>query len=413
MNERKSAFCCSSISGSPPVNIKIASKLLRFLALNSSFFFVRTSVSVRMAVSQRPVFSPSCSMTAMAWDTDSCRYPFSSPRTSRCFFWGVEVCAMARLQTRSVAASQAGCLIFMRNTLSQKSPGRLEDELAADLADAAGSGVRDLAELAAVGVTAHRIAEEVGMVEDVEHLDAEIQLGPLRDLRVFFHAGVGIDGAGSVEQVLAGSAGLAANLISAAQSAGEGIDVEVSVCRQMRVELLDGRDLRRVVKPDIGQGEVPAALHVYRETGVEACNAGDVPSLAVAMRPHETVERQFPVVAGYQVVPQVEGGETIIVTIRGAGIIDRSHRIQRLGIGVPNQEGNIAGAAFDRHLQRVVVRDAGVLDVIGFGKGHHGAAARVMVIGADGLVVDRAHQGTVDSLPVKLVHAAFAARPAS
>src|SRR4029077_6955939 len=60
----------------------------RFFALYSSFFLVRTSVSVRMVVSQRPVSFPRRSMVAMACETASCRYPFSWPRTRRCFFGG-------------------------------------------------------------------------------------------------------------------------------------------------------------------------------------------------------------------------------------------------------------------------------------------------------------------------------------
>src|SRR5580700_310388 len=102
-NERKSAFCWASISRSPPVKKSTASKSFRFLALYSSFFLVRASVSVRSVVSQSPVSVPSRSIVAIAWETASCRYPFSSPITKRCFFGGVggigpaDPCAQPRL----------------------------------------------------------------------------------------------------------------------------------------------------------------------------------------------------------------------------------------------------------------------------------------------------------------------------
>src|SRR6266852_9812344 len=96
VNERQEiGLLLAFISRSPPVKKSTASKSFKFCALYSSFFFVSTSVSVRRVVSHSPVSRPSRSMVAMAWDTESCRYPFSSPMTRRCFFrggpdWAVE-----------------------------------------------------------------------------------------------------------------------------------------------------------------------------------------------------------------------------------------------------------------------------------------------------------------------------------
>src|SRR6266567_1567298 len=89
MKDRKSDFCWASISRSPPVKKNTASKLLRFLALYSSFFLVNASASVRIVESHKPVSVPRRSTVAIACDTDSCRYPFSSPMTRMCFFSGV------------------------------------------------------------------------------------------------------------------------------------------------------------------------------------------------------------------------------------------------------------------------------------------------------------------------------------
>ena len=46
-------------------------KIIQVFCVVFEFLLVRTSVSVRITVSHKPVFSPSCSMTAMAWETDS------------------------------------------------------------------------------------------------------------------------------------------------------------------------------------------------------------------------------------------------------------------------------------------------------------------------------------------------------
>src|SRR5258708_8860876 len=88
MKDKKSEFCWASISRSPPVKKSTTSKLVRFLALYSSFFLVNASLSVRRVESHKPVSVPRRSMVAMACDTDSCRYPFSSPMRRMCFFCG-------------------------------------------------------------------------------------------------------------------------------------------------------------------------------------------------------------------------------------------------------------------------------------------------------------------------------------
>src|SRR6185437_12928289 len=123
MNERKSAFCCASISRSPPVKKSTASKLLRFLALYSSFFLVRASASVRRVVSHRPVSRPSRSIVDMACDTDSCRYPFSSPITRRCFFcWRADWARQSVLSRADVKRVRR--MIFMFSCSRQNSVAR-------------------------------------------------------------------------------------------------------------------------------------------------------------------------------------------------------------------------------------------------------------------------------------------------
>ena len=95
-----------------------------------------------------------------------------------------------------------------------------------------------------------------------------------------------------------------------------------------------GRYLVRIVQPDVGQSKIAAALQVHREASVEAGDARNMPSLAVAVRAKEAVKGKLPVVAGHQVMPHVKGGETIVVTIQSARIVDGSNGIHRLGVGI-------------------------------------------------------------------------------
>src|ERR1700677_2580367 len=62
---------------------------------------------------------------------------------------------------------------------------RSEDELAANLTDACGSGVGGLTELAAIRIANY--VSEVSVVEDVEELDAQVEGCSLRNFRVFLH----------------------------------------------------------------------------------------------------------------------------------------------------------------------------------------------------------------------------------
>ena len=55
----------------------------------------------------------------------------------------------------------------------------LENELAADLTDASRGGVGGLTELAAVSITHRSAGEEVGVIEDIEKLDTEVELHSL------------------------------------------------------------------------------------------------------------------------------------------------------------------------------------------------------------------------------------------
>src|SRR5271163_4659348 len=113
MNARKSAFCCVPISRSPPVKKSTASKSFKFLALYSNFFLVRTSVSVRRVVSHSPVCFPSRSIVAIAWETASCLYPFSSPMTRSCFLGGAAGdCAPQRLPRLMLNTKHAIRIMF-------------------------------------------------------------------------------------------------------------------------------------------------------------------------------------------------------------------------------------------------------------------------------------------------------------
>src|ERR1700736_3247107 len=128
MNEMKSAFCWASISRLPPVKKSTASKSFKFFALYSSFFLVRASESVRRVVSQSPVSLPNRSIVAIAWDTASWRYPFSSPMTRRCFVAGAAVDCAAhnsqRLMLTTANAIQLLFFIFYGSLLFLGSPGK-------------------------------------------------------------------------------------------------------------------------------------------------------------------------------------------------------------------------------------------------------------------------------------------------
>ena len=72
-------------------------------------------------VLHKPVSLPSRSIVAMAWDTASCRYPFSSPMTRSCFGddtadWAVaEDCATQTLQSATIVtknASRRGTMVW-------------------------------------------------------------------------------------------------------------------------------------------------------------------------------------------------------------------------------------------------------------------------------------------------------------
>ena len=90
----------------------------------------------------------------------------------------------------------------------------LEDELRTDLTDTTRCSRGGLTELAAVGIADYPTGKEVGVVEDVEHLEAEIQGHALRDLRIFFHSQIRAYPSRSGEQELLGAASHAAGFKS-------------------------------------------------------------------------------------------------------------------------------------------------------------------------------------------------------
>ena len=142
----------------------------------------------------------------------------------------------------------------------------LEDELAADLTNTSGSGVRDLTELIAVRIAHRSAGEEVGVVEDVEKLDAKVELRSLGEFRIFLQARIGVNRSRPVEEELLRAARHTADLEATAEVAGKRRRVEKGMCWSMRVELLDRSYLVGIVKPDVGQSEV--VLPDCRFTGV-------------------------------------------------------------------------------------------------------------------------------------------------
>ena len=152
------------------------------------------------------------------------------------------------------------------------------------------------------------------MIEDVEHFEAEIQRCGLGKFRILLDPGIGVDGPGTAEAVLRRTAGHPAQLVATGQTAGERrwIEEVIPVTRYARktgvarVYFLDGTDLGRIVKPEVGQSKVPAALQTDRRTAVETRDAGEMPAAGNAARTEQTRERQFPVVAQDQIVTHIE-----------------------------------------------------------------------------------------------------------
>ena len=132
----------------------------------------------------------------------------------------------------------------------------LEDELGAYLADSSRRSVRDLTELAAVSVPHHRASKEVGMVEDVEHLETQVQCHGLGDFRIFLNACIRVDSSRPVEQELFRAPGYAKRfvaLVAAAETSGESGCAEVlSNCRTTRIQLMDWTHLGGIVEPEVG-----------------------------------------------------------------------------------------------------------------------------------------------------------------
>ena len=97
------------------------------------------------------------------------------------------------------------------------------------------------------------------MVEDVEKLDAKVELRSLGEFRIFLHTRIGVNRSRPVEEELLRAAGHATDFVAAAKVAGKGRGIEEGMCRSMRVELLDRSYLVGIVKPDVGQSKVGIA----------------------------------------------------------------------------------------------------------------------------------------------------------
>ena len=132
-----------------------------------------------------------------------------------------------------------------------------EDELAAYLTDASGCGVRGLTKLAAIRIANY--VNEVSVVENVEHLDAQIEGCSLGNLGVLLHTHIRVDRSRPVEEILLRTASHATNFKAAAEVTGEGRGVEVGMSKSARIQLLQGSHLVRIVETDVGQSGIPAA----------------------------------------------------------------------------------------------------------------------------------------------------------
>src|ERR1700733_4944181 len=225
---------------------------------------------------------------------------------------------------------------------------RLEDDLAANLTDTSGCRVSGLPELAAVGIPNH--VSKVGVVEDVEHLDAQVEGCSLGKLRVFLHTHICVDRSRPVEEVLLRAASHATNLKAAAEVAGKGRGVEEGVSGKTWIQLLQRTHLVRIVEVDVGQSSIAGTLKADWEAGVETADACDVPPVAVPVGTEETSKGKVPVVTGYKVMAQIP--RRLAVVPGGiARIPKRTHVIQRFGIGVGKQVSDVASPPLCRNLQ--------------------------------------------------------------
>ena len=98
----------------------------------------------------------------------------------------------------------------------------LEDKLAAYLADASRRCVGGLTKLAALRIANYIAGKKVSVVEDVEHLNAEVEGCSFSKLGVFLYPHIRIDRSGPGEKELLSAASHATNLVAAAKVTGKG-----------------------------------------------------------------------------------------------------------------------------------------------------------------------------------------------
>ena|SRR5580698_5438330 len=98
----------------------------------------------------------------------------------------------------------------------------LEDKLAAYLTDASRRCVGGLTKLAALRIANYITGKKVSVVEDVEHLNAEVEGCSFSDLGVFLYPQIRIDRSRPGEQELLRAPSHAANLVAAAKVIGKG-----------------------------------------------------------------------------------------------------------------------------------------------------------------------------------------------
>src|SRR5271167_4770924 len=110
---------------------------------------------------------------------------------------------------------------------------------------------------------------------------------------------------------------------------------------------MDWSDFGGIVQSDVGQGKVAAALNAHRSARVEAGNARKLPSRRNPARSKQAIKRKIPVVAHCEVMSQVERRRAV-GTRRIEWIPLGRYVIQGLGVGIAEQEGQVASATLGR-----------------------------------------------------------------
>src|SRR6476646_3185999 len=105
----------------------------------------------------------------------------------------------------------------------------------------------------------------------------------------------------------------------------------------VRINLLQWTDEVGIVESDVSEIKVATASQTNRCAGIESADARNVPSGGKPSLPEQSVERQVPVIAHNQVMPQVER-RWAVVSGWIARIILRRVAVQRMSVGIAHQQ---------------------------------------------------------------------------